>query len=114
MAADDEHGNPLGGIRTPYVDVPVARYVATATAIDPVIPNASAYVSANGLQGAQIMCRLSNYQEPFSAAKLRELYGSKQNYKRMFEARLDELEQQGWSLPVYRELILSDAAAIEF
>jgi hypothetical protein len=32
----------------------------------------------------------------------------------MFEARLDELEQQGWSLPVYRELILGDAAALEF
>ena len=78
------------------------------------IPNASAYVTANGLQGAQIMCRLSNYQVPFSAAKLRELYGDKRNYERMFAARLEELERQGWSLPVYHGMILSDAGAIEF
>ena len=114
QAADDTHGNALGGIRTPYVDVPVAKYGASITAVDPVISNASAYVSANGLPGAQIMCRLSNYQEPFSTEKLRELYGNERNYQRMFEARLDELEQRGWSLPVYRELILRDAAAVEF
>jgi hypothetical protein len=60
------------------------------------------------------MCRLSNYQEPFSAAQLRELYGSRQNYQRMFQARLEELEREGWSLPVYRELILGDAAAVDF
>jgi hypothetical protein len=114
QAADDAHGNPLGGIRTPYVDVPVAKYGASITAIDPVIPNASAYVTANGLQGAQIMCRLSNYQEPFSAAKLRELYGTKRNFERMFATRLGALEQQGWSLPVYRELILGDAAVVDF
>jgi hypothetical protein len=114
QAAVDAHGNALGGIRTPYVDVPAVKYGASITATDPVIPNASAYVTANGLQGAQIMCRLSNYQEPFSTDRLRELYGNKRNYQRMFEARLDELEQQGWSLPVYRELILGDAAALEF
>jgi hypothetical protein len=60
------------------------------------------------------MCRLSAYQEPFSAAQLRELHGSKREYLRKFEARLNELEQQGWSLPVYRELILADARAIDF
>jgi hypothetical protein len=60
------------------------------------------------------MCRLSNYQEPFSTAKLRELYGSKRSYRQMFEARLDELEQQGWSLPVYRDMIIGDAAAVDF
>jgi hypothetical protein len=114
MAAVDVNGNAQGGIRTPYVDVPVAKYRASATAVDPVIPNASAYVAANGLQGAQIMCRLANYQEPFSAAQLRQLYGSKRDFARKLAARLDELEREGWSLPVYRELILSDAAAIEF
>jgi hypothetical protein len=32
----------------------------------------------------------------------------------MFQARLEELEREGWSLPVYRELILGDAAAVDF
>ncbi len=110
----DDHGNAAGGIRTPYVDVPTAKYVAVNTAAEPLIANPSAYVKANGLMGAQIMCRLSAYQEPFQAAKLRELYGSKENYVRMFTARLDELERQGWSLPVYRDMLLADAAAIKF
>ena len=61
----DEHGNAVGGIRTPYVDVPTAKYVAVNTAAEPLIANPSAYVKANGLMGAQIMCRLSAYQEPF-------------------------------------------------
>jgi hypothetical protein len=33
---------------------------------------------------------------------------------RKFEARLDELERQGWSLPVYRDTILADVAKTEF
>jgi len=110
----DAHGNPIGGIRTPWVDVPVAKYVPVNTAVDPVIANPSDYVKVNGLQGAQIMCRLSAYQETFSPAKLRELYGSKREYLRKFEARLDELERQGWSLPVYRDALLADARRIEF
>jgi hypothetical protein len=109
----DAHGNPLGGIRSPYVDVPTAKYAPVNTAAEPVIANPSEYVRVNGLQGAQTMCRLSAYQEPFSAAKLRELYGSKREYLRKFEARLDELEREGWSLPVYRDTILADVAKTE-
>ena len=110
----DAHGNPQGGIRTPWVDVPVAKYTPVNTAAEPLIAHPSAYVAANGLQGAQIMCRLSAWQEPLSAAKLRELYGSKRDYLRKFEARLDELEKQGWSLRVYRETLLADAAKVDF
>jgi hypothetical protein len=109
----DAHGNPVGGIRSPYVDVPTAKYAPVNTAADPVIANPSEYVRVNGLQGAQTMCRLSAYQEPFSQAKLRELYGSKREYLRKFEARLVELEREGWSLPVYRETILADVAKTE-
>ena len=110
----DAHGNPVGGIRSPYVDVPTAKYAPVNTAAEPLIANPSDYVRVNGLQGAQIMCRLSAYQEPFSAAKLRELYGSKRDYVRKFEARLGELEREGWSLPLYRETILADIAKTEF
>jgi len=112
--AVDMHGNGLGGIRNPYVDVPTARYGAVIEAAEPLIDDPSAYVAANGMFGARIMCRLSAYQEPFPQSKLRELYGSERNYMNRVEARLDELEREGWSLPVYREMILSDAAAIEF
>ena len=46
--------------------------------------------------------------------ELRELYGSKREYLSKFEARLDELEREGWSLPVYRDTILADVAKTEF
>src|SRR5690606_35072776 len=110
----DTHGNPQGGIRTPWVDVPVAKYGPVIAAAEPLIANPSDYVKANGLQGAQIMCRLASWQEPFPAAKLRELYGSKREYLRRFEARLDELEKQGWSLPVYHDMLVADAAKVDF
>ncbi len=114
MMALDEHGNPIGGIRSPYVDVPAARYAPVNTAAESLPDDPSDFVAANGRMGANIMCRLSAYQEPFPADELRELYGSRRDYMRLFEQRLDELEQAGWSLPVYRDLILADAAAIEF
>jgi hypothetical protein len=60
------------------------------------------------------MCRLSNYQYSFDAAKLKSLYGSPRAFRRAFEERLDELEAEGWSLPLYRDMILADAEAINF
>src|SRR5690606_35700171 len=95
MMALDVHGNGQGGIRNPYVDVPTAKYVAVNTAAQPLIDNPSEYVAANGLMGAQIMCRLSAYQLPMSKAELRVQYGSKENYVRRVAARLGELEQAG-------------------
>jgi hypothetical protein len=60
------------------------------------------------------MCRLSAYQEPFSRQKLKELYDSPRAYRRAFGESLAALEAAGWSLPEYREIILADAAAIDF
>ena len=60
------------------------------------------------------MCGLSGAQIPFPQAKLKELYKTKKNYVSMVEKRLTELEKSGWSLPVYRELILADAAKVNF
>jgi Alpha/beta hydrolase domain len=47
-------------------------------------------------------------------AQLKQLYGSKQNYRAKMEKRLTELEKAGWSLPVYRPMILADAANVDF
>ncbi len=110
----DEHGNPRGGIRTAYVDVPVATYGLRPTAVSPVIPNASAYIAAGGQQAANQMCGLSGTQVPFAADKLKALYSSPRNYRSQFEKRVKELEQAGWSLPVYRDLILGDAEKVPF
>jgi hypothetical protein len=110
----DEHGNPVGGIRSPYVDVPTAAYSAGNTAADPLPSAVSDYVAANGAMGAQTMCRLSNYQYRFDEAELRALYDSSRAYRRAFEASLDALEAAGWSLPLYHDMIMQDAEAIDF
>jgi hypothetical protein len=110
----DEHGNPRGGIRTPYVDVPTARYGIRPAAASPAIPNPSEWIRLNGPNAANLMCGLSGYQIDFSREQLRKLYGSKTRYVGLVERRVAELEKGGWSLPVYRELILADAARVEF
>jgi len=98
----DEHGNPAGGIRNPYVDVPVAKYTATNV------------LTATAKPGSEILCRLSVWETPFSKAKLTDLYGSKENYVRLVEQNLDKQEAMGWSLPVFHDLIMDDARAVNF
>jgi len=110
----DELGNPRGGVRNTYVDVPTARYGVPNEGAVPVIPNASAYVAKGGQQAANQMCGLAAFQVDFPKAQLKQLYGSKQNYRAKVEKRLTELEKAGWSLPVYREMILGDAAKVDF
>src|SRR5262245_37420425 len=114
MMALDEHGNPRGGIRNPYVDMPTVKYGIRPAAITPLIANPSAYVARGGQNAANQMCGLSGYQVAFDAAKLKALYKSKQAYVRAVEKRVAELERAGWSLPVYRDMILGDAAKVSF
>ena len=114
MMALDEHGNPLGGIRTTYVDVPTAKYTIRPAALNPVVANAAPYIAAGGQNAANLMCGLSTAQANFAPAKLKELYRNKQVYVKAVETRLTALEKAGWSLPVYHELILADAAKVTF
>jgi hypothetical protein len=61
-----------------------------------------------------LLCSLSGWITPLPAETLRSKYGSTANYVQQVEARLNELEAQGWSLPVYRDIILGDAKAVQF
>jgi Alpha/beta hydrolase domain len=114
MMALDQYGNPQGGIRTVYVDVPTAKYVIRPAALNPVVANAAPYIAAGGQNAANLMCGLSTAQIAFAPAKLKELYKSKQGYVKSVETRLSALEKSGWSLPLYRDMILSDAAKVNF
>ncbi len=104
----DEIGNARGGIRNPYVDVPVAKYTAVNT------PTQAALTSTAGVMGPALLCTLSAWETPIPAAKLKQLYGTRDGYVQKFEARLNELEKAGWSLPVYHDLILADAKTVNF
>jgi hypothetical protein len=96
----DEHGNAKGGIRNPYLDLPVAKYTARNTAV------------AGGTN--QLLCNLSVHTAAIAKAELKKMYGSKANYVKKVDARLKELEKAGWSLPVYHDLIVADAKAVDF
>jgi hypothetical protein len=63
---------------------------------------------------AQQLCNLSAWETPLEPARLRQMYQNTGNYVRRFEARLNELEKLGWSLPVYHDLIMEDARKVRF
>jgi hypothetical protein len=94
--------------------VAVVKYSIRPQAANPVVPGASAYIAAGGVQAATQMCGLAAAQTPLPAAKLKELYKSKKDYVARVEKRLNELEKQGWSLPVYHDMIMGDANKVNF
>jgi Alpha/beta hydrolase domain len=49
-----------------------------------------------------------------SQAELKKLYKDRREYVRRVERNLDEATKQGWFLPVYRSVVLADAAAVDF
>jgi len=114
MMALDEYGNPRGGIRTVYVDVPTAKFTIRPAAASTVPADASAYIARGGQQAATQMCGLSTSQVAIAPAKLKDMYKSKQAYAKAVEKRLTELEKAGWSLALYRSMILDDAAKVNF
>src|SRR5688572_6603838 len=109
----DENGNAKGGIRNPYVDVPVAKFGVRNEAANPPIPNPSAWIAAHANSAGQ-MCGLAGYQLALSKEQLQKLYGNKKTYQDRVKKSVEEMEKAGWSLPVYRDLILEDAAKVTF
>ena len=75
--ARDSHGNALGGIRTPWVDIPDARYVARISVSDPLSPG----------------------MKRFSAEQMKKLYGTRRDYQQRVKAKLDEMIEQHWLSP---------------
>ena len=110
----DENGNAKGGIRNPYVDVPAAKFAVRNEAANPPIPNPSAWVAGHGQGAPAQMCGLAGYETVYSKEQLQKLYGNRKTYESRVRKSLDELEKTGWSLPIYRDLILADAAKVNF
>ena len=66
------------------------------------------------VNGNAQLCGLSVWTTDITKVDLKKMYGSKAKYVKKVDARLKELEAVGWSLPVYHNLILADAKAVEF
>ena len=82
----DIYGNALGGIRTPYVDVPVAT------------------LSADG-QPAGNLCTLFGSTKLFDTATLRQLYSSHDDYVTKVGASVAAAQSKGFLLPADATLI---------
>ncbi|HXO56988.1 MAG TPA: alpha/beta hydrolase domain-containing protein, partial [Mycobacterium sp.] len=89
----DEHGLARGGVRTPWVDVPIAR--------------------TSGVGGEEsTMSSIFGSGELFDAATVQRLYpGGVADYLERFTASLDTVIQSGFLLAADREEILELAAA---
>jgi len=77
----DQHGIALGGVRTPWVDVPVAM------------------LSGLGQEGGAGFTFLFGTTRPFSAEQLEHLYpGGRGSYLEQFGESLDQAVDQGFIL----------------
>lgn len=85
----DEFGNAVGGVRTPYVDVPTARWIGAKT--------------------SSFQCMFQGYKYSFDRAKLREIYRSHEEYVAAVEASVVSLEEQRWLTSADAAAILEDA-----
>ncbi len=75
----DVNGNQIGGVRSHYVDVPIAAYYEDGTIT------------------------------PFSIEKLTELYGSRENWLAKVKERLDIMVNERWILPEGARMLLHEA-----
>jgi hypothetical protein len=72
----DEHGNAVGGVRTPLVDVPTATY----------------YTSSTGPG----LCGNLAHEDAFDWARLEKIYGSASGYTTKRAASADRLVRERW------------------
>jgi hypothetical protein len=117
LLALDEFGNVKGGIRNTYVDVPVKSFHVPDEAVQPRISNPHYTIMARRIDGqdpdAQL-CGLSNFEVALSRDQLKKLYKNPKDYYNKVAQRYDELVKEGWALPVYKEMVLAEAARVTF
>jgi Alpha/beta hydrolase domain len=92
----DLHGNVIGGVRTPAVDVPISTLSGAAPA------------------GTSTICSLFGTTTLFSPQELKSLYGSPANYVSKYTADLDRAISQRYLLPSERAELLAQAQEIQF
>lgn len=102
MMALDQYGNPQGGVPSPYINVPLAKYGVHNE------PNPS---SSNP---ASRICFLAGYQYEFTDTQLKNMYGTAAEYRHQVALEVDKLISEGWLLPVDAAIVLADAEQVEF
>lgn len=90
--ATDDNGNATGGMRSPFIDCPVFTFY----------PYSDLNGSTFGLFG---------HVDIFSAEKLKEMYGSAENYRKLAEASTDDCIKKGYLLTEDRAEIINTAVS---
>lgn len=74
----DEHGNVIGGVRSPFVDVPTSTWKGNST-------------------GASF-CRIAGHEIPFKEEKLQRLYPTQGSYVQAVQKNVNKLVEKGFIL----------------
>ena len=88
---NDEFGNALGGLRTPWLDVPTATF----------------YPGRRG-GSTPFRCSDNGYWVPFTWSQLEAVYGSFDGYAQRFLESVDRLVEERWLTPEDGERIQSE------
>lgn len=114
----DALGNAEGGIRTPYVDVPIAVVSGDP---DPAASGGDAgsanigglggFGSLLGGSGGNIVCALFGHTTPFTPEQLASLYPTHQDYVDKVTASAASARAAGFLLPEEEATMVSDATA---
>jgi hypothetical protein len=96
VLALDAHGNVVGGVRTPAVEVPVST------------------LSGAPPQGSSELCGLFGSTVPFSPQTLVGLYGTSGSYVAAYTTNLDHAIAAKYILPADRTSLLAEAAQVPF
>ncbi len=93
----DEHGNTLGGIRSPFVDAPLATLTGSGNG------------RAAGAPLISMFCSLFGETIPFSEQKLQTLYPTQQAFVEQFQQATFRAVESGFLLPSDAELLIQAA-----
>jgi len=99
----DEFGNAKGGLRSPYVDVPIKTYKPLSAPCPTCEPKAlCARCSA--------WCVVLGNTAPFDEAQLKQLYGNHDGYVAKFNTAADKMFKDGFVTEADLELMKTEAA----
>ncbi|NOT27949.1 MAG: hypothetical protein HOP16_17835 [Acidobacteria bacterium] len=88
----DQFGNVVGGVRTPYLDIPIATY----------------YTTTKG----ETFCPELGRVEPFGWARLARVHGTPQNYVSKVTQSVDRMVRERWLTESDGRKIKAEAAAV--
>jgi hypothetical protein len=97
----DAYGNAEGGVRSPFVDLPLYTYYPADTT-----------VASSGPLGF-LYCTLFGYKVPLSETQLTHLYSSHDQYSDQVQQEVDQMAREGFLLPFSARAIIGQAQSAD-